>query len=150
MNTVPFFLIEIGLIFDQEERKFYQIESFSIYAMYEARNTGKEIGVRRTQRTEEMLYSREYHKLFWGMSSNILQNIAKHSGECLQTCREWHQTCWGMLLRISGDVAKHSGECYQTFRGISPITPRNALKHLLLLADYSVWRLNDLGLIDFK
>ena len=57
-----------------------------------------------------MLYSRECRQTFRGMSSNILGNVAKHSGE-------YPKAFPGMLLNIPGKVVQHSGEGPQTFQG---------------------------------
>ena len=57
-----------------------------------------------------------------GMSTNVLGNVLKHSGEC-------PQTFWGMLLNIPGNVAKHSTECCQTFGEMLPNNPGNVLKN---------------------
>ena len=78
-----------------------------------------------TQGIEGMLYSRECHQKFWGMSSNIPGYVAKHSGEC-------HQTFRGMSENIPGSVRKHAGECPKTFWGMSPNIPENVTKLLLI------------------
>ena len=56
------------------------------------------------------------------MSTNVLGNVLKHSGECPQTFR-------GMLLNIPGNVAKHSTEFCQTFGEMLPNNPGNVLKN---------------------
>ena len=61
----------------------------------------------------------------------IPENVAKYSGECLQTS-------WGMSLNIPGNVVKNSVECPQTFREMSPNIPGNALKCSLLLTNNAV------------
>ena len=61
----------------------------------------------------------------------IPENVAKYSGECLQTS-------WGMSLNIPGNLVKHSVECPQIFREISPNIPGNALKCSLLLTNNAV------------
>ena len=65
-------------------------------AMYKTRNTGTGNGMRGKRG-------------IGGMSPNIPENVAKHSGEC-------HQTFRGMSPNIPGNVAKHSGKC-KKFRG---------------------------------
>ena len=50
-------------------------------AMYKNRNTGTGNGIRGTRGMVEMLYSGECRQTFRGMSSNILGNVPKHSGE---------------------------------------------------------------------
>ena len=57
----------------------------------------------------------------WG-ECYISGNVAKHSGEYLQTFR-------GMSSNIPGNIAKHSGGCGQTFRGVSSNIPGNIAKH---------------------
>ena len=52
-------------------------------------------------------YSGEYSQ-----TSNIYENITKHSAECPKIFR-------GMLPNIPGNTAKHSREYPQTFRGMS-------------------------------
>ena len=68
------------------------------------RNTGTGNGMPGTQGMGGMLYSGECPQTFWGMSLNILGNIAKHCGECRQIFRI-------MSSKIPGNVAKHSREC---------------------------------------
>ena len=41
-----------------------------------------------TQQIGGMLYSGECRQIIWGMSSNIPENVIKHSGECCQTFQE--------------------------------------------------------------
>ena len=60
-----------------------------------------------------MLYSGECPQTFWGMFSNMLGNVLKHTAECGQTFR-------GKSASIPGNVSKHSGECRQIFWGMSP------------------------------
>ena len=57
--------------------------------------------------------------IFREMSSNILGNVFKHSGEC-------HLAFQGMSSNIPGNVSKHSRECpLQTLRRISSNIPGN-------------------------
>ena len=83
---------------------------YSQMAVCKNRNTGTGNGMRGTRRMGGILFSGECHQTFWGMSPNILGNVAKHSGECRQTSQE-------MSSNIPGNVLKHSGECHKTFRG---------------------------------
>ena len=76
--------------------------------MYKNRNTGTGNGMRGTQGIGRNV-------IFRGISSNIPENVAKHSGECPQT--------------FPGNVAKHSRECRQTFWGMSSNIPGNVPKH---------------------
>ena len=69
-----------------------------------------------------MLYSGECRQTFWGVSSNIPVNVAKHSVECRQIFR-------GISWKVSGNVLKHSGECSETFRGMFWNIPENVSKH---------------------
>ena len=114
--------------------------------MYKNRNTGTGNGMRGMQGMGGMLYSRECHQSFQGMSRNIPGNAAKHSGESPQTFQGMspnivgnvakHSGVWqhspeclrrfprmfgnipGMFEDIPWNVAKHSKECHQTFQGI--------------------------------
>ena len=55
--------------------------------MYKTRKTGTGNGIRGRRgmgRGWGMLYSGECRQTFRGMPSNILENIAKHSGKCHQ------------------------------------------------------------------
>ena len=83
--------------------------------MYKTRNTGTVNGMRGTG---GMLYSEECRQTFQGIYSNILGNVAKHSGECPETFRGMSSNIPGNITKHSGNVAKHSGECRQTFGGM--------------------------------
>ena len=65
------------------------------------------------------------------MSSNILGNVAKHSGE-------YSQKNWGILPNIPRNVAEYSGECPQTFRKMLLKNPENVTKHSGNLAKHSM------------
>ena len=58
--------------------------------MYKTRNTGTGNGMRATRG-------------IGGMSPNISENVAKHSGECPQAFQ-------GISPNIPGNIAEHSGE----------------------------------------
>ena len=77
--------------------------------MYKTRNIGTGNGMRGTRGMGGMLYSGDCRQTFWGMPSNIPENVAKYFGECRQTFR-------GISSNIPGNFLKHSGECPQTFR----------------------------------
>ena len=55
--------------------------------MYKTRNTGSGNGIRGTQGMGGMLYSGECRQIFREMSSNIPENVIKHSKKCPQTYR---------------------------------------------------------------
>ena len=76
--------------------------------MYKTRNTGTGNGMLGMQGIGGMLYSEECCQTFRGMSSNIPENVTKHSGEC-------HQIFWGMSPNILANVVKHSGEYLKIF-----------------------------------
>ena len=105
-------------------------------AMYNTRTTGTGNGMRGTRGMWGILYSGKSRQTFRGMSSNILGNVTKYSGECRQIFREWYQTIQGMssnipgnVSNILGNVTKHSGECHETVRGMSPNIPGNVAKY---------------------
>ena len=64
------------------------------------------------------------------MFSNILGNVAKHSGK-------YSQKIWGILPNIPSNVAENSGECPQTFREMLLNNPVNVTKHSGNLAKHS-------------
>ena len=112
-------------------------------AMYKTRNPGIWNGMWETWGMAGMLYSGERRQKFWGMSSNILGNIAKHSEFCwtfqgmspniLENVVEYSEKCsqtlWWMLPNISGNVLKYLGEYCQIFCKMLPKIMENLLKH---------------------
>ena len=60
--------------------------------------------------------------MFREMSSDIPENVAKHSGECCQKIRE-------MSPNILVNVVKHFGECPQIFGRMLPSIPGNVAEH---------------------
>ena len=59
-------------------------------------------------------------QIFLGKSTKILVNVAKYSGECLQTFPGMSSNILGMSSNILGNVLKHSVECRKIFQGMSP------------------------------
>ena len=67
-----------------------------------ALNQERENKMWRTWGMGKMLYSGKCRQTFWGISSNIPGNVAKHFVEC-------HQLFQRMSPNISGNVLEHSG-----------------------------------------
>ena len=96
----------------------------SIRAMYKTRNTGTGNGMRETRGIGGMLYSLECPQTFWGISSNIPGNVAKHSGECCQIFR-------GISPNIPLNVAKHSWEYSRKIQRIFENNLQHVVKHFV-------------------
>ena len=92
--------------------------------MYKTRNTGTGNGMRETRGIGGMLYSLECPQTFWGISSNIPGNVAKHSGECCQIF-------WGISPNIPLNVAKHSWEYSRKIQRIFENNLQHVVKHFV-------------------
>ena len=71
-------------------------------------------------------HSGECRKSFWGMSPNILGNVVKHSGNVGKHSRKCCQTSRSMSLNNPENIGKHSGVCCKTSYECIPMNVHNS------------------------